>query len=165
MISGSRARGEEARHRLADRGAAGLRRLRDDDGSILPLVFGYVALSLVLVLLVAATTSLYLERKRLFTLADGAALAGAEAFPLGDVQPGTPRLRLRSAAVTAAVHEYLDSVPTAEFDGLRVERAGTVDGTSATVVLSSYWRPPVLTLFVPEGIRIEVEAVGRSVFG
>jgi hypothetical protein len=33
------------------------------------------------------------------------------------------------------------------------------------VELSAYWRPPVLSALVPEGIRLDVTAVGRSVFG
>lgn len=52
----------------------------DDDGSTMPLVIFFGFLSLVLVLLVVAASSLYLERKRLFAVADGAALSGAEAF-------------------------------------------------------------------------------------
>ncbi|MCC6269748.1 MAG: hypothetical protein IT190_00550, partial [Microbacteriaceae bacterium] len=57
----------------------------DDRGSMLPLTIFYGFLSTVLILLVVAATSLYLERKRLFTLADGAALVAAEAFELDDV--------------------------------------------------------------------------------
>jgi hypothetical protein len=32
------------------------------------------------------------------------------------------------------------------------------------VSLSAWWRPPVLSLLVPEGMRIDVTAVARSVF-
>ena len=140
-------------------------RLARDDGSTLVLTIFYGFLSLVLVLLVVAATSLYLERKRLFTLADGAALVGAEAFELDDVllTPNGYRPTLRSADVAAAVTTYLGLAP-ADFESLAVERAETVDGRSATVSLSAYWRPPVLSLLVPEGFRIEVTAVARSVF-
>ena len=142
------------------------RRIRDDEGSTLPLTMFFGALSLLLVLLVIAASSLYLERKRLFTLADGAALVGAEAFALDDVRatPSGYRPTLESPDVAAAVSAYLSSTPTAEFTELRLERAETVDGRSATVELSAYWRPPVLSLLVPEGFRIEVTAVARSVF-
>jgi hypothetical protein len=142
------------------------RLLREENGSILPLIIFYMALSLVLVLVVAAASSLYLDRKRLFTLADGAALVGAEAFDLEDVDatPGGPRLELSSPEVAAAVADYLAQAPTGSLESLTVERAETVDGRSATVSLSAFWRPPVLTLFVPDGIRIEVTTVARSVF-
>ncbi len=138
----------------------------DERGSILPLTIFYAFLALVLVLLVVAATSLYLERKRLFTLADGAALVGAEAFELDDVSltPDGPRATLDSADVAVAAAGYLATAPHSEFEALTLERAETVDGRSATVALSAYWRPPLLTALVPEGIRIEVTAIARSVF-
>ena len=141
--------------------------LSRDDGSTLPLVIFYGFLSLVLVLLVVAATSLYLERKRLFTAADGAALVGAEAFDLSDVTlapEGVLRPTLESDDVADAVADYLEGNPVGDFEQLAIERAVTEDGRSATVQLSAYWRPPLVTLLVPEGIRIDVEAVARSVF-
>jgi len=140
--------------------------MTDDEGSTLPLTIFYGFLSLVLVLLVVAATSLYLERKRLFTLADGAALVGAESFALDDVLVTSNGYRptLDSEDVAAAVEAYVASTPTADFTGLTIERAETVDGRSATVRLSAYWTPPVLSLLVPEGMRIDVTAVARSVF-
>jgi uncharacterized membrane protein len=141
-------------------------RLADDTGSTMPLAIFFGFLSLVLILLVVSATSLYLERKRLFTLADGAALVGAEAFELEDVQLTDSGLRptLQSPAVAAAVESYIASTPSAAFDELTVERSESVDGRSATVTLSSWWRPPIVSLLVPQGLRIEVTAVGRSVF-
>jgi hypothetical protein len=31
--------------------------------------------------------------------------------------------------------------------------------------VSAIWRPPVITVFVPDGMRIEATAVSRTVFG
>lgn len=140
--------------------------LRAEDGSTLPLVAFYGAFALILVLIVAAATSLYIERKRLLTLADGAALVGAEAFELEDVTVGPrgPRLQLRSDAVRAAVQTYLSAAPTGGFDGLALISAGSTDGRSATVTVSSVWHPPVVTVFVPDGLRIDATAVSRTVF-
>ena len=139
--------------------------MRDDEGSTLLLTIFYGFLSLVLVLLVVAASSLYLERKRLFTLADGAALVGAEAFELSSVSltPNGPRPVLQSPDVAAAVNSYIATTPN-DFQSLRIDRAETVDGRSATVTLSAHWTPPVVSLLVPEGIPIEVTAVARSVF-
>ena len=143
----------------------GVARWKDDEGSTLPLMIFYGFLSLVLILLVVAATSLYVERKRLFTLADGAALAGAESFALDQVAVTTngPRPALRSAEVENAVTDYLAEAPTSRFDELHVDRAVSTDGASATVELSAYWRPPVVSLLVPRGIRLDVTAVARSV--
>ncbi|MHB1235234.1 MAG: Tad domain-containing protein, partial [Microbacteriaceae bacterium] len=50
------------------------RRSGCEEGSTLLLTIFYGCLSLVLILIAIAATSLYLERKRLFTVADSAAL-------------------------------------------------------------------------------------------
>ena len=141
-------------------------RVHHEDGSTLILAIFYGMLSLLLVLLVTASTSLYLERKRLYSLADAAALVGAEAFELSSVSldGGEPALTLRSPQVREAVDGFLDDNPIGTFDELTLEDAVSIDGKSATVTVSSAWRPPVLTLFVPDGIRLEVTAVARSVF-
>jgi hypothetical protein len=144
-----------------------MRRLRDDSGSTLPLVIFYGFLALALVLIVAAASSLYVERKRLFTLADDAALVGAESFDLDSVTftAHGPRPVLQPAQVHAAVMSYVVGNPIDEFEGLVVTRATTVDGESATVTVSAVWHPPVVTVFVPGGMRIDATAVARSVFG
>jgi len=136
----------------------------NEEGSTLLLTIFYGFVSLALILVVVAATSLYLERKRLFTLADGAALAGAEAFQFGAVERGTTDAdrALDAADVQGAVTDYL-ALPHEEFEGLTMSQALSSDGHSATVSLSAWWRPPVLTLFVPDGIPVEVTAVARSV--
>lgn len=138
----------------------------DEEGSTLLLTMFYAFLCLVLVLLVTAATSLYLERKRLFTLADGAALAAAEAFSLGEVAVTAhgPRPTLTDRSVAEAAGEYLGHAPTG-LDAVRLEGAGTDDGLTASVTVSSAWTPPVLTVFVPGGLRLEVTTTARSVFG
>lgn len=141
--------------------------IRDDDGSTMPLVAGFGALGLALVLVAAAASSLYLERKQLFTLADGAALVGAEAFDLADVSvaSGRPEALLEPGDVRRDVERFLAGTPNGGFEGLVLEEATTPDGESATVTLSSIWRPPLVTVFFPEGWRIETTATARAVFG
>jgi hypothetical protein len=142
-------------------------RWRDDDGSTLPLVAGFGALALALVLVAAAAFSLYLERKQLFTLADGAALVGAEAFDLADVTvtSGRPEVVLEPADVHRDVAAFLTSTPNGGFEGLVLEEATTRDGETASVTLSAVWRPPLVTVFFPEGLRIQTTATARAVFG
>lgn len=142
-------------------------RAADERGSTLPLVLALGALALGLVLVAAAASSLYLERKRLFTLADGAALAGAEAFRLDavDLSGGAPRPLLEPDDVRRDVLAYLAAAPTAGHEALVVEQATTVDGRSATVTLSAVWRPPVVASLFPDGVRISATATARSVFG
>ncbi|MEJ3405039.1 pilus assembly protein TadG-related protein [Rathayibacter sp. YIM 133350] len=144
-----------------------LRALRDDErGSTLPLVIFFMVLALLVIIAVAGATSLYIERKRLLTLADGAALAGAEAFDLSQVSAadGELRIRLEGDRVRAAAEEYLDAAPHEQLRDLALSDAGTPDGHSAAVSLTASWRPPVLSLFLPEGITLRVDSTARSVF-
>jgi len=114
----------------------------------------------------AAPKPPYPEHKRLLTLADGATLVGAEAFQLDDVTvtDGSPHVVLESSTVATSVEEYVASNPLSSLDEIHIDDASSADGTSANVTLSAYWRPPVLSLLVPEGLRIEVTAVARSMF-
>jgi uncharacterized membrane protein len=150
-------------------------RAGEDTGSTLLLTIFYGFLALTLILVVVGTTSLYLERKRLFTLADGAALAGAEAFDLatvtveiqGDETTGSPvlRPRLNSNDVRSAVTDYLARVPQPSFDNLTVLSAVSADGQSAEVTLRAEWRPLALAVLLPAGVPLEVTVVARAVFG
>jgi hypothetical protein len=141
--------------------------LRDtDDGSILPLVFGFFAVALALVLVVSAATSLYLERSRLYTLADGAALAGSGSFALTAAaasSTGQAAPRLSDEAVRAAASAYLGQAAQGRHTPVRLAAASAPDGRSAVVRLAEDWRPPLLSVFVPRGVHLEVEGHARPV--
>jgi uncharacterized membrane protein len=140
---------------------------RGERGSTLVLTIGFAAFALVVTLVVAAATSLYIERKRLLGLADSAALVGAEAFDLDDVRVADDAsgvtVTLDPERVNGAVAAYLERVGPSRFDDLHLEAATTPDGRSAEVSLSSVWKPPVLTLFLPEGVRIDATSSARAV--
>jgi hypothetical protein len=138
---------------------------RDETGSTLLLTIGYGVLGLAIILVVASATTLYLERKRLFTVADGAALAGAEAWELESVRVDDDRLALdlQDADVRRAAGDYLADAAT-DLDDVELVRATSGDGRSATVTLRSVWRAPVSTALVPVEVPIEVTVTARSVF-
>lgn len=133
------------------------RRGRDDDGSVMLLTIGYAALALVLVLVCANATSVYLAQKRLDSIADAAALAGADGFTLV-VADGAPRAVLTDDDVAAHAREI---VAAADADTVLVS-ASTPDGVSARVTVAGVWHPPVLTLFMPDGVRLESVATSRN---
>jgi hypothetical protein len=143
-----------------------------DEGSILPLVIASCALGLAVILMVSAASSLYLERARLFSLADAAALAGAESFDVdgggglaapGDVGDGGALPTLTDDGVAVAAAGFLADEPTDGLRGLHLDRAETPDGRSARVTLSATWIPPVVSLLAPDGVRIDVTSTARSV--
>ena len=139
--------------------------VRDDEGSTLLLTIGYGVLGLALILVVASATTLYLERKRLFTVADGAALAAAEAWELESVRIDGDRLTLEldDAEVHVAAVAYLADAAT-DLEDIELVRATSADGRSATVTLRSVWRAPIHTDLIPVEVPIEVTATARSVF-
>ena len=137
----------------------------DDDGSTLLLTIFYSFLGIMIVLVVASATTLYLERKRLFTVADGAALAAAEAWALDAVRIDGDRLtiELEDADVRRAAADYLDDAAS-DLDDVVLVRAASDDGRSATVTLRSVWRAPIHSELVPVAVPIEVTVTARSVF-
>ena len=145
--------------------AFGSRVARDDDGSTLLLTIGYCVLGLALILVVASATTLYLERKRLFTVADGAALAAAEAWQLDAVRVDGDRLslELHDAEVRDAALAFLADATTGP-DDVELVRATSNDGRSATITLRSIWRAPIHTDLVPVEVPVEVTVTARSVF-
>lgn len=132
-------------------------------GSILPLVAGAVALGLVMIFGVTSATSLLIERARLYSLADAAATAAAEAFNPANVRltSGGIRAPLSSDDVGRSVRSYLSLVGSGSLRSVVIERATTPDGVAAEVTLSSLWSPPVVSDFFPPSLRISVTATSQ----
>jgi uncharacterized membrane protein len=145
-----------------------LKKLRaDEEGTSLILIIFAGLIGLAVILGTVAATSLYIERKRLFTVADGAALAAAEAFKLDDVQliNGRASITLTDSAVRNEAQRYLQIIPSNDSAGITVVSAITKDGRSATVNLQKTWHPPVISIFMPEGMNLDVTATARTVLG
>ncbi len=121
------------------------------------LTIGYAMLALAAILVCVSATSLYLEQKRLDGLADAAALAGADGFTLTVVH-GAVRAELQQSAVRIQAQALVDEVG----EGAALVAAGTPDGVSARVTLRAQWHPPLLSLFVPDGVALESTATSRT---
>lgn len=130
---------------------------RDDEGSILLLTLGYALLAIAVILVCVDATSLYLAQKRLDALADAAALAGADGFTLV-VDGGEPVAELTDAGVLAQADAIVSEVGA----GATVVEAAAPDGVSARVTLATTWRPPVIALFVPDGVALQATATSRT---
>lgn len=128
-----------------------------NEGSVLPLTLGYALLAIALVLVSVDAMSLYLAHKRADTVAEAAALAASDGFTFV-VEGGSPRARLDPADV----HDLAAEVIAASVDATLVD-AATPDGVSARVTVATVWHPPVASLFVPDGVRIEATATSRTV--
>lgn len=128
----------------------------DEEGSVLLLTLGYALLAIALVLVCVDATSMYIAQKRLESVADAAALAGADGFTL-TVSAGAPVTQLTDAGV----HEQAAAIVAVAGTAV-LESASTPDGVSARVQVSTLWHPPVSSVFVPEGVALQATATSRS---
>ena len=124
-------------------------RRRDERGSTIPLIVGFATVLLMGIALVINASSAYLQRQSLDTLADGAALRGADLGAAGVYGDGLAQDRLlqESGAVRKVVVVYLQSVGADRtYPGLEVQaRVNSVD-RSVTVILTA---PVELPLHLP----------------
>lgn len=130
------------------------------------MILGYVVLALLVAVVVIGISAVYLEHKRLLSLADGASLAAADSYTLGEVQTqgGSPSAVLNPARVRNVAADFVARSPASQrFESLAVAGAtGTPDGSTAVVVLTAAVHPPVVNFLVPDGIRIEATSTARS---
>ena len=129
----------------------------DEEGSVLILTLGYAVLAIAVILVCVDATSLYLAQKRLDGLADAAALAGADGFTLV-VEEGRPRAELTDGGIREQADALIGQVGA----GTRVIDATTPDGVSARVTLAGTWRPPIASMFVPDGVALQATATSRT---
>lgn len=131
--------------------------LADDDGSVLPLVLGYVLLAIAVIFVCVCATDLYIAQKRLDSLADAAALAGSDGFTLRAEGDG-----VRAQLTDDGVHEQAAAVISAVDGDSELVSAGTPDGVSARVKVAAAWHPPFFSPFVPDGVPLEATATSRT---
>ena len=129
----------------------------DDEGSVLILTLGYAVLAIAVILVCTAATSLYLAQKQLDAVADAAALAAADGFELS-VAAGEPVATLTDAGVRREAVAMVDAIG----DRARLVSATSPDGVSARVTVAGQWHPPIVTMFVPDGLALESTATSRT---
>jgi len=133
-------------------------------GSLLPLIGGAAIFLLAIIFGVASATSLLLERQRLYSLADGAAVYASESFDPRNVRMSANGVvaPLTSQQVRSATLVYLSRVGSEKLEGLSLDNASTPDGRHVEVSLSSLWEPPLASDFFPISLRIFVTAKSQA---
>ncbi|KHK97400.1 hypothetical protein LK09_11525 [Microbacterium mangrovi] len=121
------------------------------------LTIAYAALALVLILLCADATSMYLAQKQVEAVADGAAVAAAEGVASATGED-TVAVRLDDDAVRRAASLFVHD----NGGGAALVSGTAPDSTSARVTVASTWHPPVITLFVPQGVTLRATATSRT---
>ena len=133
-------------------------------GSITPLVAGILAITAVFTISVIDSTDLALTRTRLQSLADGAALAGAQSFtPAAVAFTATGvAVTLSPAAASSAARTYLTDSGTT---GVTVKSVSVPDAHTAVVTLSQLWSPPFVSDFIPLTVHVTATARARTRLG
>ncbi len=145
---------------------AGRAARRDERGQATVLIVGFAVLIAMVVALVVDASAAYLQRQGLDTLADGAALRGADLGATGEdvYQGGVPQdtLALTAAQARAAVTAYLrDAGAYTRYPGLSF--TVRIDGDRVEVSLHA---PVDLPLSIPGSPgRATIGAHGSAVVG
>lgn len=128
-----------------------------DGGSVLLLTLGYALLAVALIFVSVCATDLCISQKRLDALADAATLAGADGFTLV-VEGGTAHADLTDEGVRDQTLTLVADLP----GEASLVSASAPDGLSARVTVSAGWHPPLLSIFVPDGVRLEATGTSRT---
>ncbi|MDM7989789.1 hypothetical protein [Arthrobacter sp. zg-Y877] len=134
-------------------------------GQIGVLIVGFTLLALLTVTVVMAALAVYIGQKKLLSAADGAAVAAADDFALGESAAGAgPAAVLKADTVRAATQRYLTQTGADErFTDLTVAPdTGTEDGRTARVVLAARVHPPIVNFLVPDGIPVTAVSEARA---
>jgi hypothetical protein len=145
-----------------------------EDGRIMLLTAGCVAIGLMLVAMVASSTAVHLDRKQLYDVADLLAADAADSMPperfyAGEARTpdGTGVLTLTDGDVEQSVVDYLAAHPGAlrGLDGVRVVEASSPDGRTARVGLAATSHPPLLRWFTDAfggGFTVQATSSARA---
>lgn len=141
-------------------------RRRDERGQATVMIIGFAVVLAMAVVLVVDSSAAYLQRQGLDTIADGAALRGADLGATGEetYTHGVPqdRLSVTASAARAAVHAYLVDIGAYQrYPGLTY--AVSVDAGASSVTVRVH-APLDLPLTIPGSpSRPVVGAVGSAV--
>ena len=129
----------------------------DEDGSILPLILGYVVLAIAVIFVCVCATDMYIAQKRLDALADAAALAGSDGFSLTAEDGG-----VRAELTDELIREQAEAIVSATAPEAALVSGTSPDGVSARVTVAAAWHPPLFSPFVPDGVPLRATATSRT---
>jgi len=133
-------------------------------GSLLPLIGGAAIFLLAIIFGATSATSLLIERQRLYSLAEGAAVYASESFDPQNVRMSAHGVvaPLTSQQVRSATLNYFSRAGSGDLEGLSLDNASTPDGRHVEVSLSSLWKSPLASDFFPLSLRISVTAKSQA---
>lgn len=144
---------------------------RDDhpeSGRILVLTIGAIAVAVAMITVIASASAVYLDRKALLSLADGAAAFAASQID-ADSYYGASRLEVTDDSVRTSAQDFLQASPPGVTDAPDLAigaPTGTPDGgLTAQVTLTAVSRPAFLPWALApwsDGIAMTVTVSARA---
>jgi hypothetical protein len=137
---------------------------RDDSGTILVLLLGFVAVLLLMVAVVVNVSSVILAKRGLVSAADGAALSAAQSLDLEALYSGglsEDGIPLDGGLAAQRVAEY-EQVSAPGQPGLRLVLARIDDGTTVVVQGVREVELPFGRMLGFRPVRVEAEARARA---
>jgi uncharacterized membrane protein len=148
----------------------------DETGQIIPLVIAYALVALTLLVVIVDISAVHLQRNRLFSIADAAAVDAADALDRQSFyrRPSSRRetvdneaapVPISDATVRTSVDAYLRRAgPEARLDALAVDQpTGTADGVTAEVTVVGRARLPLFSFVVARWARgVPIRATARA---
>ncbi|MYM18722.1 hypothetical protein GSY69_01690 [Brevibacterium sp. 5221] len=126
----------------------------------MPLGIGFAVIALALIVLAALVTDIYLAQRRLYALADSAALAAADSFE--PAETAEPDIELSDSQVDRAAQSFAQrTFRETRWSGLQV-RGSTDDGHSANVEIRGTYHSALLSPFAPRGIELRAGVTARG---
>jgi hypothetical protein len=129
----------------------------DERGSILPLLAGYLALALAVVLVCVNGIDLLVTQRRIDSLAEAAALAASDGF---EIVPGSGGVVLELDPRTA--HEQAAEVVRVSPGSARLVAGDHEGPATARATVSDRWTPKVLGVIVPAAIVLTATGTSRA---
>jgi len=144
--------------------ATGHAMARDDSGTILVLVLGFVAVLLLMVGVVVNVSVVILAKRGLVSTADGAAVAAAQSLDLAALYAGglsEDGIPLDTGLAAQRVAEY-EAVAAPAQPGLQLVLARIDDGNTVVVRGAREVSMPFGRLLGLQPVRVEAEAQARA---
>ncbi|GGF44454.1 hypothetical protein GCM10010922_20100 [Microbacterium sorbitolivorans] len=129
----------------------------DERGSILPLLAGYLALALAVVLVCVNGIDLLVTQRRIDSLADAAALAASDGF---EIVPGPAGVTLELNPATA--HDQAAEVVRVSPGSAWLVGVDLDGPTTARATVADLWEPKILGIVVPAGVVLTATGTSRA---
>lgn len=131
-----------------------------EKGSITPLAIGFTVIATTLIVLITVITDIYLAHRKLYAIADSAALAAVESYQ--PVPGEKPTFVFDQAGIERKAKQHVERIqPPTHLRNIRVS-AAIVDEKNVEVTAHARYRPVLISPFVPHGIRLSSTAKARG---